>query len=169
MEGVACNARQGERYFRLLGVASNAPCSLDISCACFQSPEGRKQNSPGLQAWEGLRKENRPERAADFRALFQKVTFFKSDSMAFQKQKSASTIRCERDRAIKCNNNISLGWRSIPVRPPFQGDSVVRVVPRPEGLGYSLFALRATAKCPNSIGRCKQRPSNLRLCPKYRI
>ena len=75
----------------------------------------------------------------------QKITFVKSDSMTFQKQKSACTIRCERDRAIKYSNNISMGWCSIPVRPPFQGDSVVRVVLRSEGLGYSLFALRATA------------------------
>ena len=60
--------------------------------------------------------------------------------MAFQKQKSAGTIRCERDWAIKCNNNISLRYRSIPVRPPFQGDSVVRVAPRAEALGYFLFA-----------------------------
>ena len=42
-----------------------------FSCV-FQSPEGRTENSPGLQAWEGLRKENRPERAADFRAFILK-------------------------------------------------------------------------------------------------
>ena len=37
----------------------------------------------------------------------------------------------------------------MPIRTPFQGDFVVGVVPRAEALGYSLFALRATAKCPN--------------------
>jgi hypothetical protein len=126
-----------------------------FSCGCFQSPEGRRENSPGLQAWEGLRKESRPEstsspprgrsspsvfrkdcltRAADFRAYSQKVTFVKSDSMAFQKKNSAGTIRCERDWPIKCNNNIFLRWRTIPVRPPFQGDSVVPVVPWPESI-----------------------------------
>ena len=36
---------------------------------------------------------------------------------------------------------------------PFQGDSVVRVLPRPKGLGYFLFALRATVQRPNSINR----------------
>jgi hypothetical protein len=36
--------------------------------------EGRKQNSPGLQPWEGGPKENRPERAADRRALFPEIT-----------------------------------------------------------------------------------------------
>ena len=32
---------------------------------CFQPPEGRRENSPGLQPWEVARKENRPERATD--------------------------------------------------------------------------------------------------------
>ena len=37
---------------------------------------------------------------------------------------------------------------------PFQGDLVVRVVPRPEGLGYSVFALRA-------IGNAHKKTSTL--------
>ena len=41
----------------------------------FESPEGRKQNNPDLQAWEGTPKENRPERAADYRAVFPEITF----------------------------------------------------------------------------------------------
>jgi hypothetical protein len=47
----------------------------------FKSPEGRTENSPGLQAWEGLQNENRPERAADCRALFPKKTFVESKSI----------------------------------------------------------------------------------------
>ena len=43
-----------------------------FSCACFQSPEGRKQNSPGPSGLGKLRKENRPERAANFWVLFPK-------------------------------------------------------------------------------------------------
>ena len=45
----------------------------------------------------------------------------------------------------------------MPIRTPFQGDFLVRVVPRAEALGCSLFALRAigtrTRKCPNSTPR----------------
>jgi hypothetical protein len=36
-----------------------------FSCAYFQSPEGRKQNSPGLQAWEPHAQRDRPERASE--------------------------------------------------------------------------------------------------------
>ena len=42
----------------------------------------------------------------------------------------------------------------MPFRTPFQGDFLVRVVPRAEALGCFLFARRAlrtrTRKCPNS-------------------
>jgi len=40
-------------------------------------------------------------------------------------------------------------------RPPFQGDSVVRLVPRAEALGYSLFALRAMTTSPNCSPRAE--------------
>ena len=63
-----------------------------FSCVCFRSPEGRRENSPGLQPWEGLRKESRPERAADFRAYSQKVTFVKSDSMAISEKKQRAQL-----------------------------------------------------------------------------
>ena len=66
----------------------------------FASPEGRTENTPGLQAWEGLRKENRPERAADFRALFPKENLRQTrlDNIlrnyeSLLAQKSAGTIR----------------------------------------------------------------------------
>jgi hypothetical protein len=43
------------------------------------------------------------------------------------------------------------------VRTPFQGDFVVRIVPRAEALGCFLLALQAIGthmrKCPNSSGR----------------
>ena len=57
----------------------------------------------------------------------------------------------------------------MPIRTPFQGDFLVRVVPRAEALGCSLFALRAigtcTRKCPNSTaqkGLGKPRPPSVR-------
>jgi len=119
-----------------------------FSFCVSQSPEGRTENSPGLEAWEDLRKENRPERAADFGTLFPR-----------------GNLRQKRLDGISETTN----WRPIPFGRPFsfQGDSVLRVVPRAEaptpqslrrgirfqdtgepkrsegGLGYSLFALRA--------------------------
>jgi hypothetical protein len=39
----------------------------------------------GLQPWEDGPERNRPERAAEGRSLFPKITFVESDSMAFQK------------------------------------------------------------------------------------
>jgi len=42
-------------------LASNAAWSMDIP----PSPEGRIENSPGLQAWEPHTQRNRPERAAE--------------------------------------------------------------------------------------------------------
>jgi hypothetical protein len=58
-------------------------------------------------------------------------------------------IQWERDRAMKCNNSISMCWRPYPVRTPFQGDSIGGSLPRAKALGCSLFALRAMAKRPN--------------------
>jgi len=49
---------------------------LRLQFGHFESPEGRKQNSPGLQPWEAVSKGNRPERAAEGRALFPKKTSF---------------------------------------------------------------------------------------------
>jgi len=98
-----------KNHRRWRGVACNARCSLDIFSSVCQTPEGRRENSPGLQPWECVRKEKRPERAADCRALFPRMAFVESDS----------------------------------IRPPFQGDLVVRLIPRAEALGCSVFALRA--------------------------
>ena len=36
-----------------------------FSCVCFRSPEGRRENSPGLQPWERHKQGNRPERASE--------------------------------------------------------------------------------------------------------
>jgi hypothetical protein len=71
-----------------MGVASNACWSLDVP----RSPAGRKQNSPGLQPWEDVL-ENRPERAAEWRASFPEIAFIESDSMAFQKLTKLFLIR----------------------------------------------------------------------------
>jgi len=145
----AAAGRRGtaEKHRSWRGVARTSRCSLDIFSPVFQPPEGRRENSPGrlryaaarpnlaagspascgrdvgfaesgLQAWEGLRKENRPERAADFRALFPKNAFVESDS----------------------------------IQTPFEGDFVVRLIPRAEALGCSVFALRAMPNVETPLG-----------------
>jgi len=66
---------------------------LDIFLCVFQAPEGRTENSPGLQPWEDGPERNRPERAAEGRSLFPKITFVESDSIAFQKLTKLFLIR----------------------------------------------------------------------------
>ena len=79
----AAAGRRGtaEKHRSWRGVARTSRCSLDIFSPVFQPPEGRRENSPGLQPWECVRKEKRPERAADCRALFPKNAFVESDSI----------------------------------------------------------------------------------------
>ena len=48
-------------------------------------PKGENRIAHGLQPWEDGLERNRPERAAEGRSLFPKITFVESDSMAFQK------------------------------------------------------------------------------------
>jgi len=55
---------------------------LRVGFAHSESPEGRKQNSEGLQPWEGEQPENRPERAADRRALFPEITRKRLDGVS---------------------------------------------------------------------------------------
>ena len=81
---------------RLQAVGASAVWTF--SCV-FQSPAGRTENSPGLEAWEYLRKENRPERASDFWALFPKGRLRQKPLDGIPEKKSAGTIRCERDWA----------------------------------------------------------------------
>jgi len=127
--GVACNAQRLQAS-PLQNSQSTARLPGSLELQAIASPEGRKQNSPGLQPWEGVGKENRPEstsspprgrfsasvfrkdcltRAAGRRALVPKITFFERGS----------------------------------TRTPFQGVLVLHVVPRAKALGYSLFALWA--------------------------
>ena len=88
------SALPARKFWR--GAACSPRWSLDI----LHRPKGETENSPCLQAWEGLRKENRPERAADFRALFRKGNLRQTrlDNIlrnyeSLLAQKSAGTIR----------------------------------------------------------------------------
>ena len=64
-------------------------CSLDI----LGRPKGENRIAHGLQPWEDGPERNRPERAAEGRSLFPKITFVERDSMAFQKLTKLFLIR----------------------------------------------------------------------------
>jgi hypothetical protein len=106
------------------------------------TPEGRTENSPGLEAWEGLRKENRPEstsspprgrfsasvfrkdcltRAADFRALFsrdnlrqKRLDGISETTTLFWYKNLPVQFRAKKTAPIKCNDNKSLRCRPRP-------------------------------------------------------
>ena len=65
------------------------PAGLDI----LGRPKGKNRIAHGLQPWEDGPERNRPERAAEGRSLFPKITFVESDSMAFQKLTKLFLIR----------------------------------------------------------------------------
>jgi len=71
---------QGDSLSRRL---PSAKVSLEPWAWTFRRrPKGEQtyEDEPeGREPWEDLRKENRPENAADFEASFPKVTFVKSD------------------------------------------------------------------------------------------
>ena len=131
--------------------------SLDIFLCVFQSPEGRTENSPGLEAWEGSRKENRPERAADFRALFSRDILHQDrldgileTTNLFWYKNLRAQLGAKETGPIKCNNNMSVRCGPLPCSDALSGRFHYACGSQAEALGYSLIALRATAKCPNS-------------------
>ena len=128
LPGVEINAAT-----EVMGVANNRPRSLGRILCVFQSPEGRKENSPGLQPWEPHANRNRPERAAGCDASFSKM------------------------RCIQ-----------FAIRPPFQGDSLSVRIPRPEGLGYSLFTLRAIGGTSKLQRALQAPPPGGRERPNYK-
>jgi hypothetical protein len=148
---VACNASDLARCKQRLLQFGHFLLSV------FQSPEGRTENSPGLEAWEGLRKENRPERGAEFGALFSRDNLCQKQLDGISETTNLfwyKNLRAQLGAKETRPSNVITTYFCVPgqspVRTPFQGDSVVRVVPRAEALGYSLIALRAAAKCPDS-------------------
>ena len=128
-------------------------------CACPNRPKGEQRIAQAFRPGKAYEKKIALKRRPTFGRYSQKVTFQKATRWHFR-NKNLRAQSGARETGHQMCNNISLGWRSISVRPPFQGDSVVCVVPRPEGLGYSLFALRATAECPYSRRRCLPTPGS---------
>ena len=93
----ACSLDISGRFFQadtggtlvLRALRPEGPRSLDI----LRRPKGENRIAHGLQPWEDVPERNRPERAAECRSLFPKITFGESDSMAFQKLTKLFLIR----------------------------------------------------------------------------
>jgi hypothetical protein len=118
---------------------------------CFKSPEGRIQNSPGLQPWEQDALRNRPERASESESAGNEeyVVIISDGAVSL----SPSCVRSLTHEVLSSCFRKTLPLEITPgSRPPLQGDSLSMRLPRAEALGCAVFALRATVKCPNSGG-----------------
>jgi hypothetical protein len=132
-----------------------------FSCVCFQSPEGRKENSPGLQPWERDEQRNRPERASELGSAGNEehvvITF--DGPVSFTPNCARSLPREMPSIRFRKTSPLEITPGS---RPPFQGDSLSVRIPRAEALGYSLFALRAvenaSPKWSGTSGAARQLP-----------
>jgi len=153
-----------------------------FSCVCFQSPEGRKENSPGLQPWERDEQRNRPESTPSppcgrFSAsAFGKDCLTRASELGSAGNEEHVVIRFDGPVSFTPNCARSLPRempsirfrKTLPLeitpgsRPPFQGDSLSVRIPRAEALGYSLFALRAvenaSPKWSGTSGAARQLP-----------
>jgi len=129
-----------------LDVAGREPsCSLDI----WHRPKGENRKAHGLQPWEDDPRENRPERGGRVPGVIPKDNFVESDSMAFQKLTKLFPIRRPRAQSggkgsVASNTITTISIRCSRCRfgRPFRA-ILFGSVPRPEGLGCSVFALRA--------------------------
>jgi hypothetical protein len=116
-----------------------------------ESPEGRTENSPGLQAWEGHTQRTRPEGA--------------SESGWSQCGGAWLFAFHVRSRFHRLCTRISLVRPSDSAAPSASGRFCVGRLPRPEGLGCSVFALPAIrpsaskSKRGTALNRQKQLPS----------
>ena len=102
-----------------------------FSFVCFQSPEGRRQNSPGFQPWERDAQRNRPERASELELVGNEeyvATIF-DGSVSF----APNCVRCLPHEVPSscCRKALSLEI-TLGGRPPFQGDSLSVRLPRAE-------------------------------------
>jgi len=108
----------------------------------FESPEGRKQNSPGLQAWEGLRKKIALKGRQTSGRYSQNVTFVKSDSMAFQKQNLRVQLGAkETGPSNVITTYLCVGRQSLFGRP-FRASPLCVRPPGPNAFGPGLFSVR---------------------------
>jgi len=103
-----------------------------LACV-FQSPEGRKQNSPGLQPWERDAQRNRTEKASESELArteeYAVIIFDGPVSFA-----PNCTRRLPEEVPSSCFLEITSGDRS-----PFQGDSISVRRPRAEAPGLFCF------------------------------
>jgi hypothetical protein len=123
-----------------------------FSCVCFQSPEGRKQNSPGLQPWERDAQRSRPERASELELAGNEeyVVIIFDGPISFAPNCARSLPR---EMASSCFRKLSSLAITPNSRPPLQGDSLSVRLPRAEALGCSLLTLRAVESASETMSK----------------
>jgi hypothetical protein len=148
----------------LSGGASNALRDWTLSCVCFQSPEGRKQNSPGLQPWERDTQRNRPERASELELAINEeyvVTIFDGPGLfapncARSLPPEMPSNRFRKTLFLEIRRVVGRPFRAILFPCAFPGLKPWAVLSSP-------FARIATParQCANCSGRCMQHPSDV--------
>jgi hypothetical protein len=133
-----------------------------FSRPCFNRPKGEQRIAQALRPGKAYGKKIALKGRPTSGRYSQEVTFVKRASMAFRELTNLfwyKNLRAHFGAKATEPSNVLTTYLCVgsqsPVRTPFQGDFVVRVVPRAEALGYSLFALRAMAKYPNSGPRAE--------------
>ena len=125
--------KTANKHRRLRGVACKARCSLDIFSSVFQSPEGRKQNSPGLQPWESDAQRNRPERASESSRLRRRPSLETTPGSRPPFQGASLSVRIPRAEALGCS--------VFALRAIQNFESPWGVVCNARAPGYKYFAL----------------------------
>jgi hypothetical protein len=103
-----------------------ASLAVPLESSRFNRPKGENRTAQGFSPGRAHRKEDRPERAADYRALFPEIRLVESDSMAFRREKHSAQLDANETGPSNITYNISARCLPIPSRTPFQGDFLVR-------------------------------------------
>ena len=111
-----------------------------FSCVCFRSPEGRRENSPGLQPWERHKQGNRPERASESGLAGNVEICCYEISMPQLLSHIIFGINARQSAAL--SGRFCFGTPSAGLKPR----------------AILFFALRADAKRPNCMARSFQGP-----------
>jgi hypothetical protein len=130
---------------------------LPLQFAPFYRPKGEKRTAQAFRPGN-VPKRNRPERAADCRALFPKKNVRRKQvagvSAAYESLPGTKVCGGANGTGISAHRNkLIVRFKFNPDSAALSGRFSFYVVPRPEGLGYHLFALRAigtgSTKCPS--------------------
>jgi hypothetical protein len=113
-----------------------------FSCACSNRPKGEQRTAQGLQPWERHPQRNRPERAPGKASTTNGIVSLSTNVISGNdaRHSAAHSGRFSRGRLL-----------------------------RAEALGCSVFALRATAECPNSTQAEFYSARSQRIVPEGRL